>query len=244
MALIDGCGRAQGNYIARIDVGDKMVPSRLQQQEKILDQYPDVGFVSCWTEFCAPEWERLWVAKGVPESTEPIDLMPEYPEKELLGKIPHHGSVMFRKSMYQSVGGYRWQFYYGQDWDLWYRMAEKSKFYIVPNVLYKVRILPHCISITNHKRQKQLSDCFKEAFIARLRNEDESPYLLKAEKIRPAFGGKKIKQNLEPILYFIAENLRHKDRLNSQKYFIQAIRANVFSVRSYIRLVQIFLNLK
>jgi hypothetical protein len=216
----------------------------LQLQKDVLDKYSDVGFVSCWTEFCAPEWEHLWVSKGEPTTTKPVDLMPEYPEQGLLGRIPHHGSVMFRRSMYQSVGGYRWQFYYAQDWDLWYRMAEKSKFYIVPNVLYKVRILPHCISIVNQKRQKQLSDCFKEAFIARFSNEDESSYLLKAEKIKPSFGGKKIKRNQEPILYFIAENLRHKDRLSSRKYFIQAIRANVFSVRSYIRLIQIFLSFK
>jgi glycosyltransferase involved in cell wall biosynthesis len=240
MALIDGCGRARGNYIARIDVGDKMVPIRLQQQKKVLDQYPDVGFVSCWTEFCAPEWEPLWIAKGAPETTEPADLMPANPEQGLVGDIPHHGSIMFRKSVYDHAGGYRWQFYYGQDWDLWYRVAQISKYFIVPQILYKARIFPQSISMRNVKQQRKIAAISKGAFEARMKGVDESEFLIKASEIRPL--ERKKKDNMEAGYYFIAENLRHQDKIRSRKYFLKALDENLLSIRSWIRLMQTFID--
>ncbi|MCU0598935.1 MAG: glycosyltransferase family 2 protein [Desulfobacterales bacterium] len=240
MALIDGCRRAQGSYIARMDAGDIMVPSRLQQQKMVLDQYPDAGFVSCWTEFCAPEWEHLWIAKGKPENATPVDLLPANPEQGLVGDISHHGSVMFRKTVYDSAGGYRWQFYYGQDWDLWYRMAQISKYFIVPQVLYKARIFPQSISMRNVKQQKKMAEMSRSAFIARMGGQDESPFLLKAAEYRPVKHREMKRNSLEAGYYFIAENLRHNDSRRSRKYFIYAIRENIFSMRSWIRLIQSF----
>ena len=56
-------------------------------------------------------------------------------QKPMLDGPPHHGSVMFRRDAYERSGGYRAQFRYGQDWDLWYRLAALGKFQIVPEVL-------------------------------------------------------------------------------------------------------------
>ena len=239
-ALIDGCNLAQGEYIARIDVGDVMHQKRLHLQKEELDKYPGVGFVSSWTKFCAPEWELMWTNKGESEINKPVNMVPENPNQGISGDIAHHGSVMFRKSTYEKVGGYRWQFYYGQDWDLWYRMAEKSKFYLIPQVLYRVRILPHGISMTRKNRQEQIAECSKGSFVARLRDEDETPYLLRASEIRPVKEKRKKKNNLEPGYYFIAENLRHRDKRRSRKYFFKALNENLFSIRSWVRLFQTF----
>ncbi len=239
-ALIDGCNDANGEYIARVDVGDMMLPNRLQLQKEVLDAYWDVGFVSCWTEFCAPEWELMWTNKGKTEVSVPVNMIPKNLYQGLSGDIAHHGSVMFRKSIYEKVDGYRWQFYLGQDWDLWYRMAEKSKFYLIPQVLYRVRILPDGISMTMKKRQDQIAECSKGAFVARMRGEDDTPFLTRASEIRPLKYKSKKKNDLEPGYYFIAENLRHRDKQGSRKYFFKAINENLFSIRAWIRLCQTF----
>jgi glycosyltransferase involved in cell wall biosynthesis len=241
MALIDGCRLSRGEYIARMDGGDIMTAYRLQLQKEVLDRYPDVGFVSCWTEFCAPEWEHLWVSKGSPESAEPVDLMPEDPGQGMFGDIPHHGSVMFRKSIYEQAGGYRWQFYYGQDWDLWYRMAQLSKYFIVPKVLYKARIFPQSISMGNVKQQKKIAEISKSAFKARMAGQDESPFLSKAAEYRPVNHKGRKRKNLEAGYYFIAENLRRKNKIHCRKYFLKALDENMLSIRSWIRLIQSFM---
>lgn len=241
-ALMNGCNRGRGAYIARIDVGDVMLPRRLQLQKEALDKYPGVGFVSCWTEFCAPEWEHLWVSKGCPEIREPVNLLPENPEEGLIGDIPHHGSVMFRKTFYDQAGGYRWQFYYGQDWDLWYRLAVLGMYYIVPEILYRARIVPHGISMINSRRQRMIAQCSREAFVARMKTEPEASVLEKAAQLRPSRQKNHYKRkNLEPGYYFIGEGLRRNGNKKARKYFIKAIRDNIFSFRSYIRLAQMFL---
>ena len=65
-ALADGCAAARGEYIARIDVGDAMLPERLVRQRAVFEQEPRIAFVSCWTEFCGPRWERIEIKKEQP----------------------------------------------------------------------------------------------------------------------------------------------------------------------------------
>jgi hypothetical protein len=154
---------------------------------------------------------------------------------------------MYRRNAYKSVGGYRKQFYYGQDWDLWYRLAEIGNFFIVPEVLYRVRIFPECISMTSKHCQDAIAECSKGAFIARHRNEDEQPWIEKAELIRPynfdLLKKKKPTYNNEPGLYFIGEALRRNRDLRCRPYFRSAIRQAPLSIRSYIRFMQSFVTI-
>ena len=169
-------------------------------------------------------------------------MIPQRLEDGLAGDIPHHSSVMFRKTVYESVGGYRKQFYYGQDWDLWYRLAEIGDFFIIPEVLYRVRIFPESISMTNRHCQDSIAECSKGAFIARCRKEDEQPWIEKAASIHPdnLISPKKIDQkfNKEPGLYFIGEALRRNGDRRCRPYFLSAISQSPFRVRSYIRFMQ------
>ncbi len=241
-ALIDGCSTSNGTYIARIDVGDVFTADRIGKQKKILDEYPDCAFVSCHTEFFGPKWELLWINSGRPPSDVPVSVIPENTSNGLTGDIPHHGSVMFRKSSYESVGGYRKQFYYGQDWDLWYRLAEIGNYFIVPEVLYKVRIFPECISMTSKHYQDTAAQCSLGAFMARRCNEDEQPWIEMATSICPENMVLKTKNdhnfNKEPGLYFIGEALRRNGDHRCRPYFRNAIRQSPLRARAYIRWLQ------
>ena len=44
-ALDEGCARARGRYIARMDADDISLPARLERQVAFLEQHPDVGAV-------------------------------------------------------------------------------------------------------------------------------------------------------------------------------------------------------
>jgi hypothetical protein len=48
-----------------------------------------------------------------------------------------HGEVMFRRQLFDQVGGYREFFRFAQDRDLWLRMSLLTSYYIVPEPLYK-----------------------------------------------------------------------------------------------------------
>lgn len=241
-SLIRGCSEARGEYIARQDVGDISLPGRMVQQRAVLAAHPHCSFVACHTEFCGPQWELMWMSKGSPDAQQPVSILPDSPQTGLTGDIPHHGSVMFRRTGYRQAGGYRCQFYYGQDWDLWYRLAEQGTYGVVSETLYRARIFPQGISMVAKKAQDVSAACSLGAFIARQTNLDEQPWLDRAQQ---AGGGRyqlqpggKLCQSLEPGLYFIGEALRRRKNRGCRNYFYQAIRNDPFKVRSYVRLLQ------
>ena len=158
-ALIDGCNAAEGEFICRIDVGDTMARQRLERQRRVLEGHRDCAFVSSCTEIHGPAWEPLWVNKGRCGSDRPLDILPANADEPLKDDVTHHGSVMFRRSDYVAAGGYRSEFYYGQDWDLWYRLAERGTFFLVREVLYHARVLPHGIRMRNVERHRAVAEC-------------------------------------------------------------------------------------
>ena len=245
-ALIDGCAVAKGEYIARIDVGDVMLPERLAKQKAVLDKHQDVVLVSCWTECCGPEWEYLYTTKektfGTKEGSEWIaNVISDQDHDDLIEGPSHHGSVMFRADAYRDVGGYRAEFYYGQDWDLWYRLAEVGKFAGVQDVLYRCRIFPDGISMGNVKRQRAIHACSRGAFLARWRGEDETPFLEKAFEIRPKpAAGKKQKSIAKRSAgyYFIGETLRKNRDPRCRGYLLNAIAIQPWNIKTWVRLVQ------
>jgi len=240
-ALIDGCAIVQGEYVARIDAGDVMLSGRLAAQAQVLDEHEECAFVSCWTEFCGPQWEPLWLTKGGPESAEPLAVLPDDPRQGLLGDIPHHGSVMFRRSAYERVCGYRPEFYFGQDWDLWYRLAETGSYQVVPHALYRARFFPTSISMMRKRFQDEVARCSLGAFVARRLGEEESVWLQRAQACRPdSFAQGKCNDTAgqEPGLYFIGEALRRRGDPRARPYLVKAMRQAPTSPRAYVRWLQ------
>lgn len=177
-ALIKGCSESKADLIARQDADDKSMPERLEQQLAILESDPSVGFVSCFADYVGPSGEFLT------RVTRPID-SGEATRKLLEERVgpPAHGTIMFRSSIYEQVGGYRPEFYYGQDADLWLRMGEVSKISYVPKVLYCFQF--HASSITGSRRstQKQFGVFGQRCRQARLSGESEVPILREAKEL-------------------------------------------------------------
>lgn len=329
-ALIDGCAAARGQYIARIDVGDVMTPDRLRRQAEVLDRYPEVVFVSCWTEYCGPEWELLWVEKGqgrsqtsevgsrqsdptrgtnprqethasvdrasvgsasvgsasvggdagsprrsapptlltsdlrppvsmtfpqvpgfIPHPSAATDLrpptsdlwlgniLPDTPGGNLKAGPTHHGSVLMRADAYRRAGGYRWQFYYGQDWDLWYRHAEQGRFAMVSDVLYRVRLFPASISALNSARQVAIGRCSLEAFTLHRQGRDESPALHRAAAIRPGAGARRPATRFQRAggWYFIGAALLRNCDPRCRGYFREALNVCPYHLRAWTALL-------
>ena len=239
-ALIAGCGLASGAYIARIDAGDAMEPGRLLAQKRAMDSFPDCHLVSSAVRFNGPQWEPLWVNAGAPQSDAPRTVVSDEPDSGLTADIPHHGSVMFRKSAYDMAGGYRPQFYYGQDWDLWYRLAECGQFFLLPEVLYRARFFPNAISMANSDRQRRIAHLSLQAHCLRKRGHTDDPVLEQAAAIRPANGERiaPARRQQSSGYYFIGEALRRQGNPKCRDYLKAAIKASPFSARSWYRLAQ------
>ncbi len=222
-ALIRGCAESRGEFIARQDADDLSGPPRLERQVSLLDANPDAGFVSCWTQYIGPENEPLELV------TRPADS--EEATRQLLVDRqgpPAHGSVMFRRALYEKVNGYRPEFYFAQDADLWLRMAERAKIGYVPQVLYYYRRDYNSISGTFRPMQRRFGEVGQACRKARLTGQPEAPHLAAAaaltEEILRAGAGVAGSDGAPEMSYLIGSRLaRDRDR-RAVGYLWKAIR--------------------
>jgi len=227
-ALIVACNEAQGKYIARIDVGDVMCLDRLEKQLKVFENNNDISLVSCWTQFCTPTWECMSTNTGkVKLETNLNNDLIEITDKNTGWNVSHHGSVMFSRKHYELVKGYRWQFYYGQDWDLWYRLCEIGEYRIVPEILYKARVFPSSISMTKKVQQEEIAKLSHK--LSQGKNVKQKHILLEtAARIRPG-GLISSTDSYASGNYFIGKILWDNGSLACRKYFIQSIKQKLFN---------------
>lgn len=134
---------SRGDYVAIHGSGDLSLPNRLAEQVAVLDMRPEVGVVGCWVENDEDDGSGTRLFKS------PDGL----PFSETLAKFNlfTHGEVMFRRTLYDRVGGYREFFRFSQDFDLWLRMSRHTDYCIVPKVLYRRLKLADGVSTSAEK---------------------------------------------------------------------------------------------
>jgi carbamoyltransferase len=76
-----------------------------------------------------------------------------------------------RRDAFEKAGGYREQFRFAQDWDLWWRLAELGGFLIVPEVLYAHRFEESGTTARCRPTQERLGDLAEACARARGRSE-------------------------------------------------------------------------
>jgi glycosyltransferase involved in cell wall biosynthesis len=135
-----GLEYAKGEFILVLSADDPMLTGELVKKSVDL-LISDNQIVAVY-----PDW------KVIGEDGELIktNLLPEYSEKEMLGKsncLPGPG-VIFRKSIGIEVGGRNSKWKYVSDFDFWLRLSRKGKIVHLPGVLAQWRANENSTSIS------------------------------------------------------------------------------------------------
>jgi glycosyltransferase involved in cell wall biosynthesis len=129
---------SRGAFVAIHGSGDISYPNRIVLQARLLQSRPEIGIVGALVE--NEDMLRGGITLRRPKGKGPL-------AKRLLGATPFtHGEVMFRRELFDRVGGYRDFFTYAQDRDLWLRMSRHTDFAIVEEPLYRRRRLEGAVS--------------------------------------------------------------------------------------------------
>jgi len=244
-ALIQGCDLAQAPFIARLDVGDVMAPDRLVRQLQAFAQQPDLVLATSDVEVCGPCWEPLWVNRGTEGLAGAPIRVDHGPASEGIAiDIPHHASVMIRRCAYEAVGGYRRAFYFGQDWDLWYRLASAGTFVHLPEVLTRVLLFSDGLSSRHWREQRQIARLSLACHIARSQGQLEAEILQQAAAIRPRGVAKRWLPwdgRLADGAYRIGEALRRNHDSDCRRYFSEALRHGFWRPKIWIRFIQLLI---
>lgn len=163
-SLNRGCSLARGEYIARMDADDISLPERFEKQSKFLDSNQCVGvlgtdirFIDCY---------------GNPHP----DVHPPYIPTEpnviqwylMFYCCIQHPTVMFRKSVYDQMGGYSNNFLHAEDYEFWLRISPRIIISNLDDVLVHLRIHANSVSRTFNEVQKRNADIADKNAISEL----------------------------------------------------------------------------
>ena len=152
-ALNVGLAHCRAPLIARMDADDIAMPERFELQSRFLQSYPEVVAVGTAILELDSDGEVLGVSRLANDHFS-ID------QNMLRMKTGMaHPTVMMRREVVVAVGGYRPEYEWIEDLDLWLRMAEVGRLANLPDVLlcYRQHTSSGSWSVGQVRRDRTLS---------------------------------------------------------------------------------------
>lgn len=139
-----GLKLAQGEYIASMDADDTCMPERLEKQVAYMDANKNIAI--CGTSFIFSDGKKRRVQS---ESKILITILS-------MGNCYGASTVMIRKDVLSRHSlGYNPKYSYGEDYELWLKIARHADLGGIPEILVRYRVHPTSIShsFTNPQRK-------------------------------------------------------------------------------------------
>jgi glycosyltransferase involved in cell wall biosynthesis len=132
--------KVRASIVARMDADDMAHPDRLQKQWEVMTGHPDVAVVGT-------------LCVGIDAGGREVRPRDRWRLLRRSALIPFpHGSAMFRREVFDQVGGYDRKSDGGEDQDLFLRMAARGKVVTLPDILYSYRYHAHNATLFNGAR--------------------------------------------------------------------------------------------
>ena len=135
-ALNHGFELVRAPFVARLDADDAATPTRLERQQRFLEEHAEVALLGGSVTFIDEESRSF---ADVPYPLDDLEIRRVF----AAGTTPlANSAVMVRRSAFLEAGGYRPLFRQAEDVDLWLRIGERHRFANLPEVLALYRIHP------------------------------------------------------------------------------------------------------
>ena len=138
----------QGEYVGWIDADDRLAPEALAQTLAWLEQHPDYGIV--YTNYIDMD------SQGNLKDLGYRCQIPYRPHRLLLDLVTFHFRL-FRRSLFEAVGGINAEMESAEDYDICLKLEEVSKIHHLQQPLYFYRINPESITQQHTALQRHWS---------------------------------------------------------------------------------------
>src|SRR5262249_38681109 len=159
----NGARIGRGGLLAFLDSDDVWLPQKLSRQLQRFEKDPDLGLVHCGLEFIDEQ--------GVVVGIETRGLEGDVAIPMLLLRQPvilgGGSGALIRKDLFNELGGFDLRLSTSADWDLYYRIASRSRVGFVSDVLLKYRLhtgnMHRNIQMMERDMLSALAKSFREA---------------------------------------------------------------------------------
>ncbi len=150
--------KASGQYLTPCDADDLLLPGALKRLSRYLDSHPRVGVV--YADVLELKTDRRKKVVSPPQVSG-RDCNKVW---DLVENAVNHAGSMIRKSLMLEVGGYDESVYSTDDWSLWLKLAEITRFKYLPGEIYYVwRRHPASLTNTDRRRHRDVKKIQLEA---------------------------------------------------------------------------------
>ena len=165
-ALNRGLARARGTWIARQDADDWSEAVRLERQMEYFRAHPETLVLGTGAWAHQQDGRPLWPLHFPLDRAAILEWLPR-------GNPFVHGSVMFPRETARSAGGYREEFRCSQDYDFFWRLAERGGAANLPEPLYHYRFTSSSVSAARAAEQARAHQAIQRLAAARHNGERE-----------------------------------------------------------------------
>ncbi len=144
-----GVRQSKGKYIAFLDVDDMWEPSKVAEQVTFFENNNGLSIVATGYTRCDTELRPIENVSLKNKKIIPFRLLLE--KNRLLTS-----SIMVKKSTLDTSGLFKEEIEFGEDWDLWVRIAQLGKIGYIQTPLCKYRV--HGAGLTGKLSDKNMSD--------------------------------------------------------------------------------------
>lgn len=136
----DAIKKAQGDYIVRVDSDDWIEPELIKAESEYLDSHKEVDCV--WCDYLKTEIRH----KGNGWETFEVE---HYPQPVL----EHACGAMYRKTVWETLGGYDETLDFQESFDFWMRFKKRFNAHHLPIPMYYYRQHPGSMSTSSEREQ-------------------------------------------------------------------------------------------
>lgn len=147
-ALNTGHAAARGSYLTWISDDNRFLPAALDEMLRFLEEHPAVGVVyaDCVLIDEAGRYLQDW---------------PAQPASRIAYMNSVRACFLYRRSVYETLGGYDPEQFLAEDWDFWLRAASRFELMPLHKVLYEYRW--HDRSLTKAVNRSKVRDSIERA---------------------------------------------------------------------------------
>ena len=136
-------------------------------------------------------------------------------------------------------GGYRPEFYFGQDWDLWYRLSSLGTFCMLQRRLCICSITSGSISASRKAEQERFARLSRKAFLARQVGLSDQSVLEDARQLLSSVEKRaNARRDRAEANYFIGKCLLANANKAAAGYLLATVKENPLHFRGWVNLTR------